>query len=128
MRRVASVPAAAYLVSGTEVEIVANFGVLAARDPTRDEIDTLADALLRIVPSFTVFNGRRYEFATGAAEVAGSEVRVSFPPHTLPGDRSEREALIARVLEEVDGWARASAASPPSEGEDLASRIIRGTP
>jgi hypothetical protein len=123
---VEGVPTAAFVQSEDKVEIVANFGVLAAREVSREEVDRLADALLGIVQSVTVFTGRRYEFTTGAAEVAGSEVRVWFPPHTLPDDDAEREAMLERVLAEVDAWARASAARPPPDGEDLASRIIRG--
>ncbi len=120
------VPTAAYVASEARVEIVANFGILAAREVSRDEVDKLAEVLLRVVPSVTVFAGRRYEFASGSVEVANSEIRVSFLPHTLPDHGPERDAVIARVLEEVDAWARASAALAPAGGEDLASRIVRG--
>ena len=120
------VPVAAYVESDAGPVIVANFGVLATREASRDEIDTLAEALLRIVPSVTVFSGRRYEFAAGAAEVAGPEVRISFQPHTLPDEGPERDATIARVVEQVVAWARAAAANPPTDGEDLAARFVRG--
>ena len=121
-----NVPTAAFVHSEHRVEIVANFGVLSAREVSREEVDRLAETLLPFVHSVTVFAGRRYDFATGSAEVAGSEVRVWFQPHTLPDDGAEREALLERVLAEVDAWARTSAAHPPAQGEDLASRIIRG--
>jgi hypothetical protein len=109
------------------VELVVNFGILAAREVSRAEVDTLADVLLQIVGSATIFAGHRYEFATGAADVAGSEIRIWFPPHTLPKAEAERDALLARVLAEVDRWARMSAVHPPAEGDDLVSRIIRGS-
>jgi hypothetical protein len=124
---VEGVPTAAYLEpASSRVELVVNFGILAAREVSRTEVGTLAEVLLQIVGSATVFTGRRYEFATGAADVAGSEIRIWFPPHTLPEDEAERDALLARVLAEVDRWARTSAAHPPAEGEGLISRIIRG--
>lgn len=120
------VPTAAVVHSEHRVEIVVNFGILAAREASRDEVDRLAETLLPIVHAVTVFAGRRYEFATGSAEVAGYEVCVWFQPHTLPDDDAQRGALLERVLAEVDAWARASAARPPAYGDDLASRIIRG--
>ena len=120
------VPVAAYVDSAAGPQIVANFGVLAGREASRDEVDTLAEALLRIVTSVTVFTGRRYEYAAGAAEVAGHEVRISFQPHTLPDEGPERDQTVAHILEQVEAWARAAAANPPTEGEDLAARIVRG--
>ena len=121
-----TIPVVAHVEAGAQPEVVANFGIVAAREISRDDVEALATAVLRVVSSVSVFAGRRYEFAAGAAEVVGVEVRVSFPPHTLPEQAGERNATIERVLAEVDAWARAAATAPASEGEDLAARIVRG--
>jgi hypothetical protein len=57
--------------------------------------------------------------------VGAYEVKIQFPKFILPTEPAEHEAIIDKLLETVGLWARDCAASPPSEGEDLASRILR---
>jgi hypothetical protein len=120
-------PFAAYLSQDSPLELTVNFGVFAGRDASRDDVDKLGEALLHLVSGVTLFAGRRYEFARGAAEVAAYEIKIQFPDSMLPSEPAEHEALTDKLLAAVDQWARACAATPPAKGEDLASRIVRGS-
>ncbi len=120
-------PVAAYVSQESPLELTVNFGIFAGRKASRDDVDQLGKALLALVSGVTLFAGRRYEFAPGAAEVAAYEVEIRFPPFILPIEPAEHEALVDKLLETVSLWARDCAASPPAEGEDLASRILRGS-
>jgi hypothetical protein len=118
-------PVAAYVSQESPLELTVNFGIFAGREAFRDDVDRLGEALLALVSGVTLFAGRRYEFAPGAAEVAAYEVEIRFPTFILPTEPAEHEALVDKLLETVGLWARDCAASPPAEGEDLASRILR---
>jgi hypothetical protein len=59
--------------------------------------------------------------------VAAYEVEIQFPTYILPTDPIEYGALVEKLLETLNLWARDCAASPPAEGEDLASRLLRGS-
>ena len=120
-------PVAAYISQESPLELAVNFGVFAGREAFRDDVDKLGEALLALVSGVTLFAGRRYEFAAGAAEVGAYEVKIRFPKFILPTEPAEHEALVDKLLETVGLWARDCAASPPAEGEDLASRILRGS-
>jgi hypothetical protein len=120
-------PVAAYVSQESPLELTVNFGIFAGREAFRDDVDRLGEALLALVSGVTLFAGRRYEFAPGAAEVAAYEVEIRFPTFILPTEPAEHEALVDKLLETVGLWARDCAASPPAEGEDLASRILRGS-
>ena len=120
-------PFAAYVSQELPLELTANFGIFAGRNASRDDVDKLGEALLALVSGVTLFAGRRYEFAAGAAEVAAYEVKIRFPPFVLPTEPAEQEALVDKLLAAVDQWARDCAANPPAEGEDLTSRILRGS-
>jgi hypothetical protein len=120
-------PVAAYVSQESPLELTVNFGIFAGREAFRDDVDRLGEALLALVSGVTLFAGRRYEFAPGAAEVAAYEVEIRFPTFILPTETAEHEALVDKLLETVGLWARDCAASPPAEGEDLASRILRGS-
>ena len=120
-------PVAAYVSQESPLELTVNFGIFAGREAFRDDVDRLGEALLALVSGVTLFAGRRYEFAPGAAEVAAYEVEIGFPTFILPTEPAEHEALVDKLLETVGLWARDCAASPPAEGEDLASRILRGS-
>ncbi len=119
-------PVAAYVSQESPLELTVNFGIFAGREAFRDDVDRLGEALLALVSGVTLFAGRRYEFAPGAAEVAAYEVEIRFPTFILPTELAEH-ALVDKLLETVGLWARDCAASPPAEGEDLASRILRGS-
>ena len=120
-------PIAAHISQAFPTGVTINFGVVAGREASRNEIDSLGEALLAVVPGVTLVAGRRYEFAAGGAEVAAYEVEIRFPPYTLPAEPLEHEALVDKVLAAATLWARECAARPAPEGEDLASRIIRGS-
>ncbi len=120
-------PVAAYVSQESPLELTVNFGLFAGREAFRDDVDRLGEALLALVSGVTLFAGRRYEFASGAAEVAAYEVEIRFPTFILPTEPAEHEALVDKLLETVSLWARDCAASPPAEGEDLAARIVRGS-
>jgi hypothetical protein len=120
-------PIAAYVSQESPLELTVNFGILAGRrEPSREDIDRLGEALLALVSEVTLFSGWRYEFAARAAEVAAYEVEIRFPSSIVPAEAAKQEALVDQLVETASLWARDCAASPPAEGEDLASRILRG--
>jgi hypothetical protein len=108
------------------IQLTVNFGILAKRETSPSEIDKLGEMLLEVVSGVTLFAGHRYEFSQGAAESTAYEVKVDFPPFILPTEKAELDPLVDRLLETVALWAHESAARPPAEGEDLATRIARG--
>jgi hypothetical protein len=118
---------AAYVSQKSPLKLTVSFGIFAGREAAREDVDKLGEALLALVSGVSLVAGRRYEFAAGAAEVAAYEVEIQFPTYILPTDPTEHEALVAKLLETVSVWARDCAASPPVEGEDLASRLLRGS-
>ena len=118
---------AAYISQESPLKLTVSFGIFAGREAAREDVDKLGEALLALVSGVSLFAGRRYEFAAGAAEVAAYEVEIQFPTYILPTDPTDHEALVAKLLETVSLWARDCAASPPVEGEDLASRLLRGS-
>ncbi len=120
-------PIAAYVSQELPLELTVNFGSFVGREAFREDVDRLGEALLALVPGVTLYAGRRYEFARGAAEVAAYEVEIGFPTLILPTRPAEHQALVDRLLEAVGLWVRDCAARPPEEGEDLASRILRGS-
>ena len=122
-------PIAAYVSQESPLELTVNFGILAGRrEPSREDIDRLGEALLALVSAVTLFSGWRYEFASGAAEVGAYEVEIRFPPFIVPTEAAEHKALVDQLIETASLWARACAANPPAEGEDLASRLLRDPP
>jgi hypothetical protein len=117
----------AWVSQESPLELTVNFGIFAGREASRDDVDRLGEALLALVSGVSLVAGRRYEFAAGAAEVAAYEVEIRFPTFILPTDPAEHKALVEKLLETVSLWARDCAATPPAEGEDLASRLLRGS-
>lgn len=120
-------PIAAFVSREDPLEITVNFGVLAGRELDRAEVDSLGEALLRMVGGFTLFTGRRYEFATGAAEVVAYEARLVFPSFVVDSREGAGRAAVDELLETVTLWARDSTHHPPAGEEDLASRLARET-
>ena len=118
---------AAYVSQESPLELTVSFGILAGREASRADVDSLGEALLALVSGVTLFAGRGYEFARGATEVASYEIKIRFPTFILPTEPAEHEALVSRLLETVSLWVRVCAASPPPEGENLAQRIVRGS-
>jgi hypothetical protein len=118
---------AAYVSQESPLKLAVSFGIFAGREAAREDVDKMGEALLALVSAVSLFAGRRYEFAPGAAEVAAYEVEIQFPTYILPTDPAEHEVLVAKLLETASSWARDCAATPPAEGEDLASRLLRGS-
>ena len=118
-------PIAAYVSQESPLELTVNFGIIAG-EPSRQDVDRLGEALLALVSEVTLFSGWRYEFAARAAEVAAYEVEIRFPSSIVPAEAAKQEALVDQLVETASLWARDCAARPPAEGEDLASRIVRG--
>jgi hypothetical protein len=117
-------PVVSFVSSESPLEITINFGLVAGRGAAREDVDRLGRELKLFVSSVTLFAGRRYEFAAGAAEVAADEVRARLDEAVLPAGRAERDALIERLLTTTNAWARAAAAAPPPS-EGLAERFAR---
>jgi hypothetical protein len=118
---------AAFVSREAPLEIIVNFGVIAGRDASRNEIEALAEQVTPLVSGVTVIAAHRYEFAVDAAEVSACEVTARFDEFLLPTDRTERQTLVDELLAVIDQWARNAAAAAPASGEDLASRIARET-
>jgi hypothetical protein len=121
-------PTVAFVSRDSPLEICVNFGLFAGRELERADVDELAGALLRIVGGVSLFAGRRYELASGAVEVTAYEVRIEFPTFTLPRGSAERQSVVDELVETITLWSRSCALNPPEGGEDLTSRLARGTP
>lgn len=119
-------PIAVNISRESPLELTVNFGIIARRETSRGDIDKLGEMLLALVSGVTLFAGHRYEFAHRAAESMAYEVKIEFPPFLLPEEKAELEPLVDKLLETVRQWASDCAATPPAEGEDLATRIARG--
>jgi len=122
-------PLAAFVSRESPLELTANLGVVAGRDASREEIETLGNALLQHVSAVTLFAGSRYEFSSHDAVTVAHEVTVRFPEYVLPSpsNAADYEAVVTQLLETLSLWARGCAGSPPPKGEDLAERIARAS-
>jgi hypothetical protein len=118
-------PIAVKVSRESPLEVTVNFGILAKRETSPSEIEKLGEMLLEVVSGVTLFAGHRYEFSQGAPESTAYEVKIEFPSFVLPTEQPELEPLVDKLLERVALWAHESAARPPAEGEDLATRIAR---
>jgi hypothetical protein len=100
------------------VEIRVNFGVFAGRDATAAELDDLARALIREVGEVSIVSEQRHE-VSGEVEASVHQVRVELDDARLPVDAGERDALVDRLVEAADAWARACIAERAVEVGDL---------
>jgi hypothetical protein len=83
------------------VAIHVNFGLLAAREATRAEIDRLARTLLDRVERVTIVAEARYE-VDRHSEAAVHQIRVE----AYPAD-GDRDGLEHWLIEQAERWARA---------------------
>ncbi len=120
-------PIAGYVSQESPLVLTVNFGLFAGREASRADVDSLGDALLALVSGFSLFVGRRYDFAADGAEVAAYEVEIRFPTFMLPTESEEHAALVEKILKTINSWAHDYAATAPVEGEDLAARLLRGS-
>jgi hypothetical protein len=95
------------------IEVRINFGVFAGRHATPAEIDELALALRRHLPSFAILSEERHEFG-GAVEAAVHQVVVE-----VPQERSglERDVLAQQIVLAANGWALECIASRHGLGD-----------
>jgi hypothetical protein len=88
-----------------DIEIRVNFGVFAGREATNAEIDDLARDLLDVLGRVSVVSLRRHEF-DHEGEAAIHQVKVEAEAADALSGGDDLDALQARVLDIVDGWAR----------------------
>ena len=99
-------------VPGLEIRV--NFGVFAGRDATPAELDELAHLLVPELDDVSVVAEQRHEVGE-EVEASLHQVRVEVADDHLPADVEEREDLCQRLLETVEGWARACIADRHAE-------------
>jgi hypothetical protein len=105
-----------YDVPGLEIRV--NFGVFAGRDATPAELDELAHVLVPELDDVSVVAEQRHEVGE-EVEASLHQVRVEVADDHLPEDPVAREDLCQRLLEAVEGWARACIADRHAEVSDL---------
>jgi predicted RNase H-like nuclease len=96
------------------LQFIVNFGVFTGREATHMDIRRLAEALLAVLPSVTVFSEHRLEVGT-RSEVDLHQVRVEVAHEALPTAEHDVDALRAGLSELIAGWARACLTSFPGE-------------
>ena len=101
-------------VHRSALEIRVNFGILAGRDATQAEIESLAGSLLVHVPAVSIVSEHRYEIAPGH-EATVHQVRVEVAEADLPEDEVDLEAVTRRLVEEAGRWAETCAAERHAE-------------
>ena len=99
-------------VPGLEIRV--NFGVFAGRDATPAELDELAHLLVPELDDVSVVAEQRHEVGEDV-EASLHQVRVEVGEDHLPADGDQREELCDRLLEAVEGWARACIADRHAE-------------
>jgi hypothetical protein len=87
------------------IEVRVNFGVFAGREATAAEIDRLAEWLLDEVGEVSIIAEDRHEID---AHVAASvhQVRIEVAADRVPAEGAERTAVVERILERAEHWAR----------------------
>jgi hypothetical protein len=81
------------------VEVRINFGILAGREATPAEIDTLGKTLLAIVPGVSIVAEQHYEMGRGGEAV------VHLVKIELDGDEPPSDELQERLVEAAAAWA-----------------------
>lgn len=103
--------------------VLANFGLVAGRKPTRKELEELAHALREVVPVMTIVDEHRYEVGEDL-EVLLEEVRIEVPDSVLSTTGADLLEVRTRVVEIAEAWV-SRCAEDPGEHETLAERIAR---
>lgn len=100
------------------VEIRVNFGVFAGREATPAELDDLAHALIREVGEISIVSEQRHE-VSDEVEASVHQVRVELDDARLPAAPEERGALVERLVDAADAWARTCIAERHVEVTEL---------
>lgn len=100
------------------VEIRVNFGVFAGREATPAELDELAHELIREVGEVSIVSEQRHEVSK-EVEASVHQVRVELAEARLPANGAERDALVGRLVESAERWARACIAERAVEVGEL---------
>lgn len=87
------------------LRVLVNFGIVTGRDPTQQEIQELARAVSRHVPSASIFVEQRYEVGTGI-DICVHEVRIEVPDQVVDEVREtlDRDEIEQRLLHEGAAW------------------------
>lgn len=100
------------------IEIRINFGVFAGREATAAELDDLAHTLIREVGEISIVSEQRHEVST-EVEASVHQVRVVLDEAQLPAGAGDRAALVERLVDAADAWARTCIAERAVEVSDL---------
>jgi hypothetical protein len=100
------------------IQIRVNFGILAGREATPAEIDTLAAALQERIDELTIVSEARHELS-GRSEATVRQVRIEVSSPELPSDEHELDELRGRLIEIAERWARECATERRVEPVDL---------
>jgi hypothetical protein len=83
------------------LEVRVNFGVFAGRSATPAEIDTLAEQLRDLLPSFVIVAQERHEFGA-VVETSLHQVVIEVPREHVG---ESPDVLAERVVLAANGWA-----------------------
>ncbi len=87
------------------LEIRVNFGIFAGRGATQAEIDDLGQELIPEVGEVSIVAEERHELSEDS-EAALHQVRIEIDSEHLPPPGEEREALLRRLVDASERWAR----------------------
>lgn len=100
------------------LEIRVNFGIFAGRGATQAEIDDLGAELIPEVGEVSIVAEERHELSQDS-EAALHQVRIEIDADRLPPPGDKREALLRRLVEVSERWARACIAERHVEVTEL---------
>ena len=100
------------------LEIRVNFGVFAGRGATQAEMDELGHEVIPEVGEVSIVAEERHELS-GDSEAALHQVRIEIDTDHLPPPGDLREALLRRLVDVSERWARACIADRHAEVSEL---------
>lgn len=100
------------------LEIRVNFGVFAGRGATQAEIDDLGHELIPEVGEVSIVAEERHELSD-QSEAALHQVRIEIDTDHLPPPGEAREALLRRLVDASERWARACIAERHAEVSEI---------
>jgi hypothetical protein len=99
------------------IEVRVNFGVFAGREATAAEIDRLAEWLLDEVGEVSIISEDRHEI-DAQVEASVHQVRIEVAADRVPAEGAARTAVVERILERAEHWARLCVAERHAEIAD----------
>jgi hypothetical protein len=100
------------------LEIRVNFGVFAGRGATQAEMDDLGHELIPEVGEVSIVAEERHELSR-ETEAALHQVKIEVGTDQLPPPGDMREALLRRLVDASERWARACIADRHAEVSEL---------